>query len=108
VVLLGSLDHDGKEVVDAVRCRRCGEGNGRRGVGEGNAEVHHAAPRCLLRLWDWANGALPNPDVSPAWLEWAGEAGRWGVPVTIERGVWTTCREPRSRSGGSSAAILAR
>jgi hypothetical protein len=24
-------------------------------------EVHHAAPRCLLRLWDYANGALPGP-----------------------------------------------
>jgi hypothetical protein len=27
-VFLGSLDHDGEEVFDAVRCRRCG-GTGR-------------------------------------------------------------------------------
>jgi hypothetical protein len=27
-VFLGSLDHDGQEVFDAVRCRRCG-GTGR-------------------------------------------------------------------------------
>lgn len=84
--LLGSLDHDGKEVVDAVRCRRCGGEARRRGVGTGTKEVHHAAPRCLLRLWDRANGSLPDPDVSPAWLEWADEAGRWGVPVAIDRG----------------------
>ena len=27
-VFLGSLDHDGEEVIDAIRCRRCG-GTGR-------------------------------------------------------------------------------
>jgi hypothetical protein len=23
-VFLGSLDHDGEEIVEAIRCRRCG------------------------------------------------------------------------------------
>jgi hypothetical protein len=27
-VFLGSLDHDGEEIVEAIRCRRCG-GTGR-------------------------------------------------------------------------------
>ena len=50
-------------------------------------ELHHAAPRCLLRLWDEANGTLPDRGISPAWLEWEDEAGRWGVPVEVDREV---------------------
>jgi hypothetical protein len=50
-----------------------------------NLELHHAAPRCLLRLWDEANGTLPDRALSPAWLEWEDEAGRWSVSVEIAR-----------------------
>jgi hypothetical protein len=46
-------------------------------------EVHHAAPRCLLRLWDEANGSLP--ETSWAWLEFEHECQRWSVPVEISR-----------------------
>ena len=51
------------------------------------AEVHHAAPRCLLRLHDEArdpSGDLDGARIQ-AWLEWEWEAMRWGVPVEIER-----------------------
>jgi len=48
-------------------------------------EVHHAAPRCLLRLWDEANGSFPDREISPAWLEFSLEAERWRVPVEIDR-----------------------
>lgn len=47
-------------------------------------ELHHAAPRCLLRLHDAARGELWFSGVG-AWLEWEDEAGRWGVPVEIAR-----------------------
>jgi hypothetical protein len=48
-------------------------------------EVHHAAPRCLLRLHDEAtNGGLDGAGIQ-AWLEWEWEAVRWGVPVEIAR-----------------------
>lgn len=48
-------------------------------------EIHHAAPRCLLRLWDEANGSFPDRDLSPAFLEFSLEAERWRVPVEIGR-----------------------
>ena len=47
-------------------------------------EVHHAAPQCLLRLHDAAEGELRMEGVG-AWLEWEDEAARWGVPGTIAR-----------------------
>lgn len=50
-----------------------------------NLEIHHAAPRCLLRLWDRANGSLPDRDLSPAWLEWEDEAARWSIPISVDR-----------------------
>jgi hypothetical protein len=44
-------------------------------------EVHHAAPRCLLKLREEAeNGAGVE-----AWLSWEEEARRWSVPVEISR-----------------------
>jgi hypothetical protein len=49
-----------------------------------NLEVHHAAPRCLLRLHDEATGELRLAGVG-AWLEFEHEARRWGVPVEIAR-----------------------
>src|SRR5215210_4527534 len=49
------------------------------------AEVHHAVPRCLLRLHeDAASGDLDGAGIQ-AWLEWEWEAMRWGVPVEIAR-----------------------
>jgi hypothetical protein len=44
-------------------------------------ELHHAAPRCLLRLHERANGS----SFEEAWLEFELEATRWGVPVEIPR-----------------------
>ena len=49
-----------------------------------NLERHHAAPRCLIRLRDRAEGELRFAGVG-AWLEFEHEAGRWGVPVEIGR-----------------------
>ena len=48
-------------------------------------ELHHAVPRCLLRLHeDVTNGELDGAGVE-AWLEFEMEAMRWGVPVEISR-----------------------
>ena len=49
-----------------------------------NLERHHAAPRCLLRLHEEAEGELRLAGVG-AWLEFELEAERWGVPVEIPR-----------------------
>ena len=51
------------------------------------AELHHAVPRCLLRLHDEArdpSGDLDGAGIQ-AWLEWEWEAMRWGVPVEVAR-----------------------
>jgi len=49
------------------------------------AELHHAVPRCLLRLHDEAtSGDLDGAGIQ-AWLEWEWEVLRWGVPAEIER-----------------------
>ncbi len=48
-------------------------------------ELHHAAPRCLLRLHERVSGSSPDGDGIEAWLEFELEADRWGVPVTIPR-----------------------
>jgi hypothetical protein len=51
-------------------------------------EVHHAAPRCLLKLRDEArdpSGDLDGAGIQ-AWLEWEWEAIGWGVPAGIARG----------------------
>jgi hypothetical protein len=50
------------------------------------AEVHHAVPRCLLRLQDEATSGDLNGAGIQAWLEWEWEAMRWGVPAEIARG----------------------
>ena len=47
-------------------------------------EVHHAVPRCLLKLHDAAKGELPVAGMG-AWLEFELEARRWNVPVEIDR-----------------------
>jgi hypothetical protein len=52
------------------------------------AEVHHAVPRCLLRLHDEArdpSGDLDGAGIQ-AWLEWEWEAIGRGVPAGIARG----------------------
>ncbi len=49
-------------------------------------ERHHAAPRCLLRLHEEAQGELRLAgSFAGAWLEFEHEARRWGVPVEIAR-----------------------
>jgi hypothetical protein len=49
-------------------------------------EVHHAAPRCLLRLHDEANGTTDlDGEGIQLWMEWEWEAMRWGVDVEISR-----------------------
>jgi hypothetical protein len=49
-------------------------------------EVHRAAPRCLLRLHERANGTTSlDGEGIEAWLEWEWEAMRWRVPVEISR-----------------------
>ena len=49
-------------------------------------EAHHAAPRCLLRLHERANGATTlDGEAIQAWLEWEWEAMRWRVPAEISR-----------------------
>ncbi len=48
-------------------------------------EVHHAAPRCLLRLHEHANVAALDGAGIEAWLSWEAEAVRWGVPLEISR-----------------------
>jgi hypothetical protein len=50
-----------------------------------NLESHHAAPRCLLKLHERANGAKLNGEGIQAWVEWEIEAMRWRVPVEISR-----------------------
>ena len=49
-------------------------------------EIHHAAPRCLLRLHERANSTttLDGQGIQ-AWLEGEWEAMRWKVPVEISR-----------------------
>lgn len=49
-----------------------------------NLEIHHAVPRCLLKLHDAARGELRVAGVG-AWLEFELEAQRWGVPVEVSR-----------------------
>ena len=48
-------------------------------------EAHHVYPRVLLKLWDEANGSLPDAEISEAWLSWEDECARWSVPVEISR-----------------------
>ena len=42
---------------------------------EARTDVHHGAPRCLLRLFDAAATGLAD------WLEFDAEAARWGIEV---------------------------
>src|SRR5215211_5821278 len=42
---------------------------------ESGADVHHGAPRCLLRLFDVAAAGLAD------WSEFDEEAERWGIEV---------------------------
>src|ERR671920_1370363 len=57
---------------------------GGREVAAQQPEIHHAVPRCLLRLHEMAQGELRVAGVG-AWLEFELEAERWGVPVEIDR-----------------------
>jgi hypothetical protein len=42
---------------------------------ESGTDIHHSAPRCLLRLFDAATGCLAD------WSECDSEAERWGIEV---------------------------
>lgn len=53
-------------------------------MGPQQLEVHHAAPRCLLRLHDAVHGSV-NGHHDEAWLEFTAEAQRWRIPVEISR-----------------------
>ena len=48
-------------------------------------ELHHAAPRCLISLYEKANGTSLDAEGIQAWVEWEMEAMRWRVPVEISR-----------------------
>jgi hypothetical protein len=49
-------------------------------------EAHHAAPRCLIKLHERANGGSSlDGETIQAWVEWEIEAMRWRVPVEISR-----------------------
>ena len=51
-----------------------------------NPEVHHAAPRCRISLYERADGTTTlDGEGIEAWLEWEWEAMRWCVPVEISR-----------------------
>jgi hypothetical protein len=54
-------------------------------MGTNDPEVHHAAPRCLISLYEKANGAELDGEGIQAWLEWEWEAMRWRVPVDVSR-----------------------
>ena len=53
-------------------------------MGAEHLELHHAAPRCLLRLHDAAQEELRLVGVG-VWVEFEAEARRWGVEVEISR-----------------------
>jgi len=48
-------------------------------------EIHHAVPRCLLRLRDDADNSDLDGAGIQAWLEFEHECIRWGVDVEIAR-----------------------
>jgi len=48
-------------------------------------EAHHAAPRCLIKLHEKANGSSLDGEGIQAWVEWEIEAMRWRIPVEISR-----------------------
>src|SRR3712207_9254669 len=50
-----------------------------------SSETHHAAPRCLIKLHEKANGSPLDGEGIQAWVEWEIEAMRWRVPVEICR-----------------------
>jgi hypothetical protein len=72
--------------MDELSVTRTASPSGRPAGGNSrSAEVHHAIPRCLLRLYERANGAELDGEGIQAWLEWEMEALRWRVPIEISR-----------------------
>ncbi len=55
------------------------------GFNERYEELHHAVPRCLLRLHDAANAGDLDGEGIQLWLEYEHECMRWGVDVEIDR-----------------------
>jgi hypothetical protein len=64
---------------------------GGREVAAHNAELHHAAPRCLLRLHRTVNGPAEDAERAEALLEFE----RWRIPVGISREDLDTMRALR-------------
>lgn len=54
-------------------------------VASNKPELHHAASRCLLALYEKADGTSLDGEGIQAWLEWEMEAMRWRVPIEIFR-----------------------
>ena len=72
--------------MDELSVTRTASPSGGPAGGDGrSAEVHHAIPRCLLRLYERANGAELDGEGIQAWVEWEMEAMRWRVPIEIAR-----------------------
>ena len=72
--------------MDELSVTRTASPSGRPAGGDGrSAEVHHAVPRCLLRLYDQAEAGALDGEGIQAWVEWEMEAMRWRVPVEIAR-----------------------
>ena len=58
----------------------------RRETREAKREVHHAVPRCLLRLRDRADGHCGlDGEAIQMWLDYEFEALRWGVDPDVSR-----------------------
>ena len=58
----------------------------RQGADEAKREVHHAVPRCLLRLRDRADGHHGlDGEAIQKWLDYEFEALRWGVDPDVSR-----------------------
>jgi hypothetical protein len=64
-------------------------------------ELHHAAPRCLLRLHDAAVSSDLDGAGIQAWMEFEHECVRWGIDVEI-------AREDLSELIACSAVVLER
>ena len=72
--------------MDELSVTRTASPSGRPAGGDGrSAEVHHAVPRCLLRLYDQAEAGALDGEGIQAWVEWEMEAMGWRVPVEIDR-----------------------
>jgi hypothetical protein len=76
-------------------------------MGAHSLELHHAAPRCLLRLYDEANEAPLDGAGIEAWLTWEEEAMRWsGRSTGVCMSRTGSAGEGAEASGPSSSTAL--